>query len=357
VLALQRSVGNQRVARALARGRVPPVAAVERGDDLVVARALSAAAAARVARCPDTPEGDPCACELGLDEADEPLIARAPPTGGGAPPPAPAALVITRTGGVAATFISKDKITLTTSAPAPATGPAPKIKWTVNSVSANSGKGRPHTGKGTSFTFKPNPAGRPTSGSRAPNPPIKYRVDAEAGAAKGSLDLEQDETDLIRQEYVDYGVRVPDRTSVVSPSLATFNTGNYSLIVDGGLGTKLTTTETEFATLTQAAAPAPPAPPAGGAPATPPAPVPVPAITVSSAFRNPQRNKAVGSVFPGSRHVAGKALDLKVAGANATLWARLRRAGGAAAASSICEIGPTAVQCNNPGVDHVHIQW
>jgi hypothetical protein len=237
------------------------------------------------------------------------------------------------------------------------------ITWTVNSVSAKSGKGKPHTGKGPTFKFKPNPTGRPTAGSRSPNPAIAYRVEAKAGALTGTFDLEQDETDRIRQEYVDYHVTVPDRSIVVSPSIAGYNTGNYTLIVDGGMDAKLTATTAEFARLTQAAAapaagtPPPAAGGGSGAPPPAPAPVPVPAIHVTSGYRNPQRNKAVGSEFPNSYHVRGKALDLGVAGPNATLWARLRAAGATAAASSSCEDGPTNVACSNANVDHVHIQW
>jgi hypothetical protein len=173
------------------------------------------------------------------------------------------------------------------------------------------------------------------------------------------------------------------------------------LIVDGGMDAHLAATRAQFATLTQqaaapAAAPAAPqgapgaapavgpgslptagpggvpgAAPAAGPAATPAAgtaasdpataaaaaSAPVPATSVKSGYRNPQRNKAVGSQHPSSRHVSGTALDLGVAGANATLWARLRQAGASAAPTSICEIGATEVPCNDPDVNHVHIQW
>jgi hypothetical protein len=126
----------------------------------------------------------------------------------------------------------------------------------------------------------------------------------------------------------------------VQPTIATFNTGNYTMIVDRGMNNALINTETQFQTLTPAAQ------------------QPPPAITVTSGYRNPQRNVDVGSQFPvGSRHVWGRALDLTVAGANATLWARLRQAGANAGNTSICEDGPTQRPCNDPRIDHVHIQW
>ena len=74
--------------------------------------------------------------------------------------------------------------------------------------------------------------------------------------------------------------------------------------------------------------------------------------------RSASDNVAAGSQFPvGSRHVWGKALDLVVPNPTATLWARLRSAGANAGNSSICEVGPTQVPCNNANVNHVHIQW
>jgi Peptidase M15 len=391
VLSWQRTLGNQRVARALAAGGEPRMRARPQpaAGDLALAGALSRAAAARVTRCPGYEEDETCPCELGLEASEEPRLARQPvdagtpaagvgppePTdagspapvdagapSGGAPAPAAPALSITRTGGNGISFISTDSITLAATQPAPATGAPPEITWTVTSASANSGTGTPHTGKGAAFSFRPNPTRRPTAGSRAANPPIKYRVEAKAGAASAGFDLEQDEADTIRQEYVDYRVHVPDRSIVVAPTIATYNTGNYSLIVDGGMDTHLAATTAEFARLTQAAAPHPAPPPAAGsgsgsaAPPPAPAPVPVPAIRVTSGYRNPQRNKDVGSVLPASNHVMGHALDLAVAGANATLWARLRNAGGVSA-TSICEHGPTQVECNAANVDHVHIGW
>jgi hypothetical protein len=326
------------------------------------------------------------------------------------PPATPPTIAVTREGGEGKTFVSTDTITLkaqVTAAPATGTGggtgavgagavaggvagvaaAGTGVKWTVRSDSANSGTGNPHTeANKETFSFKPNPTGRPTSGSRSPNPPIKYKVDAELNGAKTTFDLEQDETDIIRQEYIDYGTSYkPARADIVTPSDPAFNVGNYSLIVDNGLDTALSSTTSEFATLTQQAAapaptPAPTTPPTGaanpagatapagavegaateaapGAAAAAAAAVPVPALSISSGYRNPQRNKAAGSVTINSRHTQGKALDLTVAGANATLWARLKKAGSNAGYYSICEDGPTEKACSDANVDHVHIQW
>jgi hypothetical protein len=251
---------------------------------------------------------------------------------------------ITREGGEAKTFVSTEQLSFTAKVlNSPGSSPPAKLfNWTVHSASANSGNGNPHTALNQSrFAFTPNPTARPTTGSRRPNEPIKYRVDAEAGGRVGSFYLEQDETDIIRQEYIDLGpVQPPQRSDIMAPTIPGYNTGNYGLIVDGGMDNALTKTETQFQALT----PAPQAP--------------TPALNVSSGFRNPRRNVAAGSNFPvGSHHVWGTALDLTVAGANATLWARLRQAGANARNTSICEHGPTQIPCNAANVDHVHIQW
>lgn len=250
-------------------------------------------------------------------------------------PPPPAPLRVERQGGDGLSFVSTDTITLN------AAGSAGPADWTVQGVSTDAGNGNPRRATGrTQFSFRPNPTARPRTGSRRPNAPIQYRVEARAGGQTAAIDLAQDETDIIRQEYIDLGpVRPPDRSIVVAPTIGTYNTGNYTLIVDGGMDNARTNTEREFQALT----------PAGTV---------APAIGVSSGYRNPRRNVEVGSEFPvGSRHVWGTALDLTVPGANATLWTRLRNAGANAGNTSICEDGPTQVLCTSPRVDHVHIHW
>ena len=285
---------------------------------------------------------------------------------GTAPPPN---LTIVRQGGTGNTFVSTDVIAFTAqvSGRPDANILSGQIGWTVYGMSTNSGSGNPHSAANkNSFSFTPNPTNRPTAGSRTPNDPIQYHVEAQVAGVTATTNLVQDETDTIRQEYIDLGPTAPPaRAEIVVPSIATFNTGNYALIVDRGLNNALTNTQTQFQTLTQQAAAPGPGAAAPAAPGTVPAtgpvaapPPPVPAITVESGYRNPQRNVAVGSNFPvTSRHVWGSALDFGVAGANAVLWARLRQAGQNAGNTSICEHGPTQIPCNDPTVDHVHIQW
>jgi hypothetical protein len=307
-------------------------------------------------------------------------VARQIPTAGAAA--SLPAVSISRQGGTGNTFLSTETISFTAQVTGiPAEGATPsKPTWTVQGLSTNSGNGNPHTiANQSNFSFVPNPTNRLTTGSRTPNNSIRYQVNAQVGNATTKYILEQDETDIIRQEYTDFGATPPSRADIIAPAIATFNTGNYSLIVDKGMNNALTATQTHFQALSQqAAVPIPhPAtgttqPPATGTVQTPivgtaqppaagtdqPPVIPVPAISVESGYRNPRRNVAAGSQFPvTSKHVQGSALDLSVAGANAILWARLRKAGEDAGNTSICEHGPTQLPCDNPTINHVHIQW
>jgi len=223
---------------------------------------------------------------------------------------------------------------------------ANRIQWTVHGISARSGGGNPHSASNKAyFSFTPNPTNRPTTGVRGvANDPIQYKVEARVpqGVIK-FYDLKQDESDIIRQEYIDLGpVTPPWRLDLEVPADPRFNTGNYHLIVDRGMSDAFRATEANFARLRQAAAPG----------------APVPAIHVESGYRNPRRNVAAGSEYPvTSRHVWGRALDLIADSATAQVWDALRRAGLDAGYASICEYRAKRVSCNDPSVNHVHIEW
>jgi hypothetical protein len=221
---------------------------------------------------------------------------------------------------------------------------ANRIQWTVHGISVHSGGGNPDSASNQAyFSFSPNPTNRPTTAARVPNAAIQYQVEARVpnGIIK-FYDLKQDERDIIRQEYIDLGhVRPPERGEIEEPADPRFNVGNYNLFIDRGMSDAFRVTEANFAMLIQAATPG----------------APVPAITIESGYRNPRRNIAAGSTKKDSRHVWGSALDLVVPGATADVWEKLRQAGSDAGYTSICEDGGEPVPCNDPGVDHVHIQW
>jgi len=100
-------------------------------------------------------------------------------------------------------------------------------------------------------------------------------------------------------------------------------------------------------------------------------------VTVSSGYRNPQRNRAVGSLFPDSRHTRGRALDMSPSAVQVTvqvpvdnptitrrvaldlhetLYPALDAAAGTQG-TAICEDGNVQLDCTNTRTDHVHLQW
>ena len=86
---------------------------------------------------------------------------------------------------------------------------------------------------------------------------------------------------------------------------------------------------------------------------------------VTSAFRNPQRNRAIGSRALNSRHTRGRALDidpraLQVPGKDSRQLMCVVEAAGdriVGERNSFTERGAaTFLTCNDAAADHVHIQ-
>lgn len=294
-----------------------------------------------------------------------------------------------------------------------------KIDWAVTGVdqgNADSGVGNP--GQGTNvetFSFVPQPGPRPLTGSRTPNDPLGYNVRSSINAAEINsqfsffdvvlpLDqLRQDERDRIRQEYVDFNTNaIPARTTIVAATNASFR-GNYNLIVDNGLTNIYTNVTTGFNNLlrndVQTVAVGTGALPPNTVVVSPGDPIMVVGallsttprgddqvvgnnivagpngiaetdannqignvqyvLTVSSGYRNPRRNLAVGSQSANSYHVYGRALDIVVPAVpgrtRAELYCILEQAG-SNYAFAISEVGATPATCNNASVDHVHVR-
>jgi hypothetical protein len=292
--------------------------------------------------------------------------------------------------GTTNTFISTDTITVTAATSPVAAGAA--IKWTVVGLGVTAtGAGFPqtitnntdNTGVST-FTFRP--ADNPqfvgdrniywaTLGSKKENDPIAFDIIAEwdyndqaiqaklSNAGLGSLS--QDETDTLRQEYVDYQMaNVPARTNVVATQTTDdgqkLNNGNYnvqlSLDLPDNYKEILNAYRGSIATN-------------NGQPIL----VPLQAkIEISSSFRSPQHNKAIGSVSTNSPHCYGRALDLVpipipvLVNGNPTMldlhkfWYPALNA----AANSLIgnkafpEAGAnTNILIGNTNEDHIHVQW
>lgn len=292
------------------------------------------------------------------------------------------------------TFVTPDTIMLQANVGAPVSAVA--VQWTVEGRDAANGitgfpmnEAHPSDGSGNStFSFSSaNPTlvndrrRNWTRGSRAANPAISFEVTAKVildgeefpvRLSETTLGpLSQDETDRLRQEYYDYNIPVPGRGDVVASLGAGYNEGNYgvqlsvdlpghyngavaayrgrNVMIDVTIGGRTFT----------------------NIPATIPATAPV---SISSGYRNPQRNRAVGSLFPDSRHTRGRALDIvpsvvptrvtlpdgRMVRVNLSLHGTLYPALHDAAntvGTAICEHSSTPVPCGNTTENHVHVQW
>lgn len=302
------------------------------------------------------------------------------------------------------------------------------IQWTVRPTGPHTGPAVLATREGPELLFRGSSAQR-REGSRRANPPLEYEVVATATVEGQTLEaklppttfIRQEEPDIIRQEYADYGTAFqPSLGQVSVPRKALFNTGNYSVIVEekeGGLEQLLGQVQAEVDRLlgddvqaqrvgtrglrpdTVVVAPGPAVLEAGplgdtnpqgddvcggpvvnGACAGPvlagrngvaetrannrQARVDVSRL-VTSGFRNPQRNRAIGSRSLNSRHTRGRALDLDpralaVPGKDARQLMCILEAAGdrvVGEGNSFTERGAaTFLDCNDVTADHVHIQ-
>jgi hypothetical protein len=307
-------------------------------------------------------------------------------------------------------------------------GTEARIRWTVTPVGMHTGPATPATQEGKELTFRGTSA-QARDGNRKPNPPLEYEVlatvtvDGQKMEARlpPSTFIRQDELDTLRQEYADFGTRFqPALINVSVPGRARFNTGNYTVIVEetaGDLDKLLREVETEVNRILNddvqeqrvgtarlrpdqvVVSAGPSLPNVGPLGDTEPQGDDVCAglrvsggcagpihagpngiaetrannrgvrvaleSLVTSAFRNPQRNRAIGSVALNSRHTRGRALDIdprpmRVPGKDARQLmcvievAGVRRVG---EANSFTERGAaTFLDCNDPVADHVHIQ-
>lgn len=239
------------------------------------------------------------------------------------------------------------------------------IVWEVKGVTENDGTvNEQDSGWDFVHAFTPNPINRPNqsgSGSREPNEPIRYMVYGTILGLKKCFELIQDGKDVLRQEYIDYGTSwIPRRDETFSDN-GDWNTGNYSfneefnenagnypynsgyIVAQGNnrfqqIWNQLLVNYNNLCSINN---------------------VTSEGLRVNSAFRNPQRNNAVGSVLINSNHTIGHAMDVRFLGAFTSLkWNLLHDAAEQINdVSAICEIGPTQVSCDNPNVTHVHISW
>jgi hypothetical protein len=303
-----------------------------------------------------------------------------------------------------------------------------EVRWEVKPLGQHTGPPRLVSAGGKELLFE-GVSKVEQSGSRKPNPPLEYEVVARLQVSGNTLEarmpttsrIRQDEADVLRQEYFDYQTQFrPALANVALSARATFNTGNYEVIAEeepGSLEALLREVTTQLNRLLNNDVQVQPVGRRGLAATalvvTPGAPIPQvgamgdtdpqgddvcagPLVRgrcagpiragpngvaetrannrrtqadlepfITSAFRNPQRNRAVGSASVNSRHTRGRALDINplsmaIAGKTPSQMMCLVEAAGAAVVgedNSFTERGATTfLDCDSPAADHVHIQ-
>ncbi len=304
-----------------------------------------------------------------------------------------------------------------------------RIQWSLQPVGPQTGTSDPGTHEGSEATFRAH-SRLGTQGNREPNPPLEYELVATLPLEGGEVlrvvlppttFLRQEETDVLRQEYRDFGTRFqPSRTHVTIPSRPVLNTGNYTVIAeeDAGELSRLVDRMDErvnallnddvqekpvgtrgLSPRTVGVSPGPPLLTVGALGDTDPQGDDVcsgPRVGgrcsgsilagpngiaetrannrdirvaledfVSSAFRNPQRNRAAGSAALNSRHTRGRALDIdprpmRVPGKTPQQLMCVVEAAGdtlLGEGNSFTERGATTfLACDSPAADHVHVQ-
>ncbi len=339
--------------------------------------------------------------------------------------------VFTRAAGTApprTSFVTSDETVARAAVPGGEAGMEERIRWTVKPVGTHTGPATPAEATGPVLAFRGTSA-LPITGARDPNPPLEYEVTATLEVEGHTLEaklppttfIRQEEADIIRQEYLDYGTTFkPALANVRVPGLTTLNRGNYSVVVEerpGELDRLLSDLEQDVNRLLNDDVQVVPV---GTRAATAFSVVVSPGASVlmlgalgdtdpqgddvcvgaqvngacagsiragpngiadtrannrntrvsvegiiTSAYRNPQRNKFIGSGTINSRHTRGLALDLdprslSIPGKDARqLMCVVELAGIRVAGqdNSFSENGPvTFLDCNDPAADHVHVQ-
>jgi hypothetical protein len=305
-------------------------------------------------------------------------------------------------------------------------GDPSEIEWTVTPTLGGVRNESPADRKGPTFSFTPDPpphppyvpgtgCGNPGNGSCARSQPLSYAILAKYCGSNDTNTISQDQLDIIRQEYLNHSIAIPDRDEFRVPaatanfSAADVLTTAYSVVlgspetlaqnVRDELNRRIRDDVQAIAVGTTNLAPTAPVVTPGqnvqeigailntqrcnGAPqpATCDDQVLNDAIVagpngiaetvaenratnvglrINSAWRNPERNEAVGGVL-NSRHQYGNAIDLDILGpaeglTTAQLFCILQTAADATGANGFAEHFGTQRACNAADVTHVHVQ-
>ena len=236
------------------------------------------------------------------------------------------------------------------------------IIWEVNGVTDNDGTPNTELAEDNMLCeFIPNPINRPTDGSSQHNDPIKYIIETQILGLRKVFELEQDGKSVLIQEYIDYGTTwTPERNEIFADN-GIWNTGNYS--TNGNYNENATNYPYEsgyiaatgnnrfqeiwddlivnYGALCNEAG------------------ITNEGLSVNSCYRNPQRNRDVGSVLINSNHTIGHAMDVRILGKRTSQkWILLNNAAEQIdGVNGICEHGPTQVTCGASNQSHVHLAW
>ncbi len=229
-----------------------------------------------------------------------------------------------------------------------------EITWTITPTVGGIRNETPANHKGPLFSFVPDPPAHPaygSGGSDRRSTALSYRIKAAFGVSEDSRTIVQDERDIIRQEYVNHGIAVPERDEFNAPiattnfTVAEINNTAYSVIF-GQPGQFAQAVRDEYNRQIQTRLGLDHTPNYG--------------LTLTSGWRNPERNEAVGGVI-NSHHQSGDAIDLTVGTVPRLSREELNcilRSAASTVGEAIAEIpGSNAdIRCNHPDIDHIHVE-
>lgn len=307
--------------------------------------------------------------------------------------------------------------TITAQAVVTPSGNTSALEWYVTAGTGTIKDENPSDKKGATFTFVPNPGPhppyKPANGDKNRSAALAYTIRADFCDTFDSVTLMQDERDVIRQEYVNHGLTVPARSelNIAVPTAhytkAELNNTAYDFIL-GNPGKLAEDVRAAYNTLIKDDVQAVPLGTTGLSPMavvvkpgatidtvgpildTPVcngAPKPLNCddqkvgntivagpngiaetvavnqttdfgITMSSGWRNPEHNEAVGGVLT-SRHQFGNAIDLVVGNVPGKTVAQLNcilQTAAKRVTTAFAEHNATIRPCNVADVDHVHVQ-
>ncbi len=234
-------------------------------------------------------------------------------------------------------------------------GKASLIEWDITSTVGTVKNINPSNKKGAQIGFQPDVTHPPygTAGSPARSSSLSYTLSADICTKNETVTITQDQRDIIRQEYVNHGITVPNRSDLNTPvatvnfSVAEINVTAYSLIW-GQPGPLAQSVRDQYNVLI-----------ANELGLSNPTNY---GLILNSTWRNPERNEFVEGKKD-SLHQFGNAVDISIlastemaTGISDDRLYCILEAAGDAVGLGIPENQSIQVACNDPEITHVHVQ-